>query len=60
MTCVQTGKRERRAVTVRNDRDRLIEADPHAASHRAGVTDKPRVLVIVGRTGFAGGRQFEA
>ena len=51
---------EGRAVAARYDRDRLIEADPHAASERVSVTHEPRVLVIVGRTGFASGGQVEA
>ena len=51
---------QRRAVTVRNNRGRLIEPDPHAAGQRAGVPDEPRVLVIVSGAGLACRRQFEA
>ena len=51
---------QRRAVTVRNNRGRLIEADPHATRQRGGVSNKPRVFVIVSGAGLACRRQFEA
>ena len=53
-------QRERRTVTVRNNCCRLVEPDPDTARQRAGVTHKPRILVIVRRTGLARCRQFEA
>ena len=54
------GQRERGAVTVRNDRCGLIKSDPHTAGQRIGITEEPGIFVIVGRSGFAGSRQFES
>ena len=51
---------QRSAVTVRNNRGRLIEPDPHATRQRGGVSNKPRVFVIVSRAGLAFRRLFEA
>ena len=43
-----------------NNRYGLIEPDPNAGGERTGVTEKPRVFVIVGCAGFASRRQAEA
>ena len=51
---------QRGAVTVWNDRCRLIESDPDAAGERARVTCEPGVLVIVGGAGLTCRRQPEA
>ena len=53
-------QRQRSTVTVWNNRCRLIEPDPHAASQCAGVTKEPGILVIVGGAGLACRRQFES
>ena len=53
-------QRQSGTVTTRNNRDRLIESDPHAAGDRAGITYEPRIFVIVSRAGLARRRQFEA
>ena len=45
---------------VRQDRARLIEADPDAGDELRREADEPRVVEIVGRAGLAGGRQREA
>ena len=49
-------QRECGAVTVRNNRGRLIKPDPNPARQRAGITEKPGIFVIVSRAGFAGCR----
>ena len=45
---------------VRQNRVRLIEADPDAGHELRREADEPRVVEIVGRAGLAGGRQREA
>src|SRR5205823_3933139 len=48
-----------RAVATRNDRSWLIEPNPDPTSQRAGIAEEPRVLIIVSRSGFAGGWKLE-
>src|SRR5207302_9811066 len=52
-------QRQRCAVTVRNNCDRLIESDPDTASHRRSETDEPGVFVIVRCSSFSGGGQID-
>ena len=52
-------QRQRGSVAVRHNCGWLIETDPYTAGNCAGITEKPRIFVIVGRTGLAGCRQSE-
>ena len=52
-------ERERGTVAAGNNCCRLVKPNPNTASQRTGITEKPRVLVIVSRAGLAGSRQSE-
>ncbi len=48
------------ANPLRDDRARLVEANPHARDQMRRESDEPRIHVVVGRAGLARRRQREA